>query len=394
MKILCVFGTRPEAIKMAPVVSELLKHKSNITLKICSTGQHKELLDQVLQIYKIKVDFDLKLMEKNQILGNLTINVLSGVSRVIKKFKPDIVLVHGDTTTSFAAALSAFYSNIKVAHIEAGLRSFVFNDPWPEEFNRRSISNLCSYHFAPTEISKKNLLSEGIKKENIIVTGNTVVDSLLQASKMIDKSKKLTASISKDLHSAGLRIHKQDTWNSGKRKMVLITGHRRENFGEGFKNICEALKKLSEINTNVDFVYPVHLNPNVRKSIRNFFGKNSFDKNNDKKNLIFIEPVNYLSFIQLMRMSYLVLTDSGGIQEEAPSLKKPVLLMRETTERPEAIKAGTVKKVGTKPNKIIKEVNTLLNDKKFYKEMISSKNPYGDGTASSKIYNFLNNLRK
>lgn len=388
-----MFGTRPEAIKLAPVIQEISKNKTKFNLKICSTGQHKELLDQVLEAFNLKSDYDLEIMKKNQTLENITISILKEISKILEVFNPDIVMVHGDTTTSFAASLAAFYKNIKVAHVEAGLRSFVMDNPWPEEFNRKAISDMTTFHFAPTAVSNQNLIDEGVIKKNIIITGNTVIDSLFQALKKIDSSKKINNSLIKELFEAGIAKKKLNSWENNKRKLILITGHRRESFGKGFKDICFALKKLSKLYPEIDFIYPVHLNPNVRKSIKLFFGQDCFNNSVNKEgNLFFIDPLSYLSFIKLMRLSHIVLTDSGGVQEEAPSLKKPVILMRETSERPEAIKAGTVKKVGTNPKKIIKEVQKLLDDKKIYKKMISIKNPYGDGKASKRICNFLEKL--
>lgn len=395
MKILCIFGTRPEAIKLAPVIQELRKNKKKFSLKICSTGQHKELLKQALDNFDLKTDFDFEIMKTNQSLENLTIKVFKEVSKILDTYNPEIVMVHGDTTTSFAASLAAFYKKIKIAHVEAGLRSFVLDNPWPEEFNRKAISDMTTYHFAPTNLSKKNLLSEGVLKKNIIVTGNTVIDSLFLALKKIERSKKIKDSIQKEFSSVGLNDLNLNAWMQNKRKLVLITGHRRESFGEGFKNICSALKSLSKSNPHVDFVYPVHLNPNVRDSIKLFFGKACFSKTKRRpKNLFFIDPLGYFPFIKLMQLSSIVLTDSGGIQEEAPSFKKPVLLMRKTTERPEALEAGTVKKVGTNTKMIISEVQNLLDNELAYKEMISRKNPYGDGKASERIFNFLKKLNR
>ena len=380
-KVLLVFGTRPEAIKMAPLVMELQKQKERIETVVCVTGQHREMLDQVLEIFDIKPDYDLNIMKRGQDLYDVTARVLTGMREVLKEIKPDIVLVHGDTTTSTAAALAAFYQQIPVGHVEAGLRTHNIYSPWPEEMNRLLTGRLATYHFSPTSLSRNNLIKESINDRNIIVTGNTVIDALYWVVDKIKNNKELDNELESVLSKAGYDVNRLD---NGK-KMVLITGHRRENFGDGFINMCTAIKDLTVKYPNVDFVYPMHLNPNVRKPIHEVFGKDL----SGLKNMFFIEPLEYLSFVYLMEKSSIVLTDSGGIQEEAPGLGKPVLVMRDTTERPEALDAGTVKLVGTDYNKIVNEVSSLIDDKTAYEKMSKAVNPYGDGLACGRIVNAL-----
>ena len=380
-KVLLVFGTRPEAIKMAPLVMELQKQKERIETVVCVTGQHREMLDQVLEIFDIKPDYDLNIMKRGQDLYDVTARVLTGMREVLKEIKPDIVLVHGDTTTSTAAALAAFYQQIPVGHVEAGLRTHNVYSPWPEEMNRLLTGRLATYHFSPTPLSRNNLIKESINDRNIIVTGNTVIDALYWVVDKIKNNKELDNELESVLSKAGYDVNRLD---NGK-KLVLITGHRRENFGDGFINMCTAIKDLTIKHPNVDFVYPMHLNPNVRKPIHEVFGEDL----SGLKNMFFIEPLEYLSFVYLMEKSSIVLTDSGGIQEEAPGLGKPVLVMRDTTERPEALNAGTVKLVGTDYNKIVNEVSSLIDDKAAYEKMSKAVNPYGDGLACGRIVNAL-----
>ena len=380
-KVLLVFGTRPEAIKMAPLVMELQKQKERIETVVCVTGQHREMLDQVLEIFDIKPDYDLNIMKRGQDLYDVTARVLTGMREVLKEIKPDIVLVHGDTTTSTAAALAAFYQQIPVGHVEAGLRTHNIYSPWPEEMNRLLTGRLATYHFSPTPLSRNNLIKESINDRNIIVTGNTVIDALDWVVDKIKNNKELDNELESVLSKAGYDVNRLD---NGK-KLVLITGHRRENFGDGFINMCTAIKDLTIKHPNVDFVYPMHLNPNVRKPIHEVFGEDL----SGLKNMFFIEPLEYLSFVYLMEKSSIVLTDSGGIQEEAPGLGKPVLVMRDTTERPEALNAGTVKLVGTDYNKIVNEVSSLIDDKAAYEKMSKAVNPYGDGLACGRIVNAL-----
>lgn len=380
-KVLLVFGTRPEAIKMAPLVMELQKQKERIETVVCVTGQHREMLDQVLEIFDIKPDYDLNIMKRGQDLYDVTARVLTGMREVLKEIKPDIVLVHGDTTTSTAAALAAFYQQIPVGHVEAGLRTHNIYSPWPEEMNRLLTGRLATYHFSPTPLSRNNLIKESINDRNIIVTGNTVIDALYWVVDKIKNNKELDNELESVLSKAGYDVNRLD---NGK-KLVLITGHRRENFGDGFINMCTAIKDLTIKHPNVDFVYPMHLNPNVRKPIHEVFGEDL----SGLKNMFFIEPLEYLSFVYLMEKSCIVLTDSGGIQEEAPGLGKPVLVMRDTTERPEALNAGTVKLVGTDYNKIVNEVSSLIDDKAAYEKMSKAVNPYGDGLACGRIVNAL-----
>ena len=379
-KVMLVFGTRPEAIKMAPLVKEFQKQKERIETVVCVTGQHREMLDQVL-IFDIKPDYDLNIMKQGQDLYDVTARVLTGMREVLKEVKPDVVLVHGDTTTSTAAALATFYQQIPVGHVEAGLRTHNIYSPWPEEMNRLLTGRLATYHFSPTPLSRNNLIKESIDDRNIIVTGNTVIDALYWVVDKIKNNKELNNELENVLSKAGYDVNRL---NNGK-KLVLITGHRRENFGDGFINMCTAIKDLMVKYPDVDFVYPMHLNPNVRKPIHEVFGENL----SGLKNMFFIEPLEYLSFVYLMEKSSIVLTDSGGIQEEAPGLGKPVLVMRNTTERPEALNAGTVKLVGTDYNKIVNEVSSLIDDKAAYEKMSKAVNPYGDGLACGRIVNAL-----
>ena len=376
-KIMLVFGTRPEAIKMAPLVKEFLRYPEKFETVVCVTGQHREMLDQVLRIFDIQPDYDLNIMKQGQDLYDVTARVLVGMRNVLRKVLPDVVLVHGDTTTSTAAALAAFYQQIPVGHIEAGLRTHDIYSPWPEEMNRQITSRIATYHFSPTPLSKQNLLAEGIKEEQIVVTGNTVIDALYRVVDHIKKNLKLDAELESLLKQAGYDVTRL---KEGK-KLVLITGHRRENFGEGFVHICTAIKDLTKKYPDVDFVYPMHLNPNVRKPIHEVFEDNL----SGLGNMFFIEPLEYLSFVYLMEKSNIVLTESGGIQEEAPGLGKPVLVMRDTTERPEALEAGTVKLVGTSYDKIVNEVSALLENQDYYNKMSKAINPYGDGKACGRI---------
>lgn len=380
-KIMLVFGTRPEAIKMAPLVKEFQKDTELFETIVCVTGQHREMLDQVLQLFEIVPDYDLNIMKQGQDLYDVTSRVLLGMRDVLTIASPDVVLVHGDTTTSTAAALAAFYQQIPVGHVEAGLRTHNIYSPWPEEMNRLITGRIASYNFSPTQLSCQNLLNEGVDKKMITITGNTVIDALYWVVDKIKKDNNLNEKLRDLLFKSGYDV---DRLNGGK-KLVLITGHRRENFGDGFINICNAIKYLNQKYPDVDFVYPMHLNPNVRKPIHEVFGGNI----SNLGNMFFIEPLEYLSFVYLMEKSHIVLTDSGGIQEEAPGLGKPVLVMRDTTERPEALEAGTVKLVGTDFNKIVEEVSMLLDDENHYKKMSMAVNPYGDGLACSRIVNFL-----
>ena len=371
-KVLLVFGTRPEAIKMASLVKAFEK-ESSVTLKVCVTAQHREMLDQVLEIFDIKPDYDLNLMKAGQDLYDITSNVLLGMKSVLDDFKPDIVLVHGDTTTTSATSLATFYQKIKLGHVEAGLRTNNLYNPWPEEANRQITGVLSNYHFAPTKNSQENLLQENKKIENVIVTGNTVIDALFYVLDKIEKNQELKNSIISNINTQ----YKID--NS--RKIILVTGHRRENFGQKFINICEALKTIALNNRDVDIVYPVHLNPNVQKPVKEILSGIS--------NVYLIEPLQYEQFIYLMSKSYFLITDSGGVQEEAPSLGKPVLVLRDTTERPEALKAGTVKLVGTNRDIIVKEAQSLLDNYAIYEKMSKAHNPYGDGNASKRIVEFI-----
>lgn len=379
-RVMLVFGTRPEAIKMAPLVKELRKYPEDFDTVVCVTGQHREMLDQVLTIFGIIPDYDLNIMKAGQDLFDITTRVLTGMREVLQKFRPDIVLVHGDTTTSMAAALAAFYQQIPVGHVEAGLRTRRIYSPWPEEMNRQITGRIASYHFAPTVLSEKNLVEEHVSGK-ILVTGNTVIDALYMIVERLRRDRALAEEQEKLLADAG---YDSSRLKEG-RKLVLITGHRRENFGKGFASMLAAVRDLANKYENVDFVYPMHLNPNVRKPIHEIFG----DRNPAAGNLFFIEPLQYLEFVYLMEKSTIVLTDSGGIQEEAPSLGKPVLVMRDTTERPEALKSGTVHLVGTDYQTIVSEVSTLLDSQVAYERMSCAVNPYGDGKACSRIVNAL-----
>lgn len=380
-KIMLVFGTRPEAIKMAPLVKEFQKHSDKFQTIVCVTGQHRQMLDQVLDIFDIKPDYDLNIMKQGQDLYDVTARVLTGMRDVLKEAQPDVVLVHGDTTTSTAAALAAFYQQIPVGHVEAGLRTHNIYSPWPEEMNRQITGRIATYDFAPTPLSRANLIAEGVGVDKITVTGNTVIDALYWVVDKIRNNTELNLGLADELAKAGYDTARL---KNGK-KLVLITGHRRENFGDGFISMCKAIKALTEKYSDVDFVYPMHLNPNVRKPIHEVFGQNL----EGLGNMFLIEPLEYLSFVYLMEKSNIVLTDSGGIQEEAPGLGKPVLVMRDTTERPEALEAGTVKLVGTDYDMIVNEVSTLLDDQVHYDSMSKAVNPYGDGKACERIVNSL-----
>lgn len=386
-KVMFVFGTRPEAIKMCPLIKEFEKYSDDFETIVCVTGQHREMLDQVLAIFNVSPHFDLNVMKQGQDLTDITIRVLSGLRDIFKECKPDIIFVHGDTTTSTAGALAAFYAQIPVGHVEAGLRTYNIYSPWPEEMNRQLTGRISTYHFAPTFLSEKNLKEEKVQGK-IYVTGNTVIDALHQVLDKLNGDKKLIQEQEYKLLQAGYDVNRLKTSifseKEGYRKLVLITGHRRENFGSGFISMLTAMKDLSEKYSNVDFVYPMHLNPNVRAFIKEVFGSNL-----TSSNFFFIEPLQYVEFVFLMSMASIVLTDSGGIQEEAPGLGKPVLVMRDTTERPEALVSGTVHLVGTDYNKIITEVSTLLENKKAYDLMSKAINPYGDGAASRKIVDII-----
>ena len=372
-----VFGTRPEAIKMAPLIRELQKYPDQFQTIVCVTGQHREMLDQVLHIFDIHPDYDLNIMKQGQDLYDVTARVLTGMREVLQDTRPDLVLVHGDTTTSTAAALAAFYQQIPVGHIEAGLRTHNIYSPWPEEMNRQITGRIATWHFSPTSLSKKNLLSEGIEENRITVTGNTVIDALYHVVSQIKNKDDLRQQLTNELERAGYKITRLSEQSN--RKLVLITGHRRENFGEGFIAMCKAIKTLALKYPETDFVYPMHLNPNVRKPIQEVFGDTYLS------NMFFIEPLEYLPFVYLMELSTIVLTDSGGIQEEAPGLGKPVLVMRDTTERPEALDAGTVKLVGTDFTRILEETSRLLESQVYYDQMSKAVNPYGDGLACQRI---------
>ena len=377
-----VFGTRPEAIKMAPLVKKFQKYSSDFKTVVCVTGQHREMLDQVLKIFDIKPDYDLNIMKQGQDLYDITARVLLGMRDVLNEVKPDVVLVHGDTTTSMAASLAAFYQQIAVGHVEAGLRTYDIYSPWPEEMNRQITSRIATYNFSPTPLSEKNLKEEKVHG-NIYVTGNTVIDALHMVVEKLKNDVTLAAKQEQMLAKACYYVARL----ADGKKLVLITGHRRENFGEGFINMVTAIKNLTEKYPNVDFVYPMHLNPNVRKPIHEVFGENL----SDLGNMFFIEPLQYLEFIYLMEKSTIVLTDSGGIQEEAPGLGKPVLVMRDTTERPEALESGTVRLVGTNHDLIVEEVSTLLDNQSVYDKMSRAVNPYGDGKACDRIVYALRN---
>ena len=381
--VMIVFGTRPEAIKMAPLILAFKERKDKYKTIVCVTGQHRQMLDQVLNLFDIIPDYDLNIMKDGQDLYDITSGVLTGMRDVLEKTSPDCVFVHGDTTTSTAAALATFYKQIPVAHIEAGLRTGNIYSPWPEEMNRSITGRLATFHFAPTKKSRQNLINEGIKDSNIIVTGNTVIDALHLVIKMIDSGSDILLKIKETIKNEGYPIDKVDK----NKKIVLITGHRRENFGEGFRNICSAIKELGKLFPEVDFVYPMHLNPNVRNSIKESF------EGTEHPNIYFINPLEYLPFTYLMSISNIVLTDSGGIQEEAPGLGKPVIVMRDTTERPEAVEAGTVRLAGTDRDLIIKEVSALLNDNDHYTTMSRAINPYGTGNSCNNIISGFERFR-
>lgn len=368
-KILLVFGTRPEAIKMAPLVKAFQKDTEHFETRVCVTAQHRQMLDQVLEVFGITPEYDLNIMAPNQDLYDITAKVLMGLRDVLKDFQPDTVLVHGDTTTSMAASLAAFYMQIPVGHVEAGLRTYNMLSPWPEEMNRQVTDRICTYYFAPTEQSRENLLQENIDEKKIFITGNTVIDALLMAVDIISSTPGMEEKIAKELQEKGYTV--------GSREYILVTGHRRENFGEGFLHICKAIKELAALHPDMDIVYPVHLNPNVQKPV--------YELLSGVDNVYLISPLDYLPFIYAMQHSTLLLTDSGGVQEEAPSLGKPVLVMRDTTERPEAVEAGTVKLVGTDAEAIVSNVTALLQDKEMYKRMSETHNPYGDGQACERI---------
>ncbi|MGL5681627.1 MAG: non-hydrolyzing UDP-N-acetylglucosamine 2-epimerase [Marinifilaceae bacterium] len=378
-KIIAVFGTRPEAIKMAPVVNKLKAQDCNIIT--CVTGQHRQMLDSILELFNIKPEYDLNIMKPGQDLFDITTQILLGLRDIFRKEKPDIVLVHGDTTTSFAAALAAFYEQIKIGHVEAGLRTYNLYSPWPEEANRQLTSRIATFHFAPTLLSKQNLVNENIDSNHIYITGNTVIDSLHYISEVLKTDDNVKVNTKEQLLSSGISIENIE----GTRPFILITGHRRENFGEGFKNICLGIKQVAEKFPTIDFIYPMHLNPNVRKPIEEIFGTHK----DRVHNVHFTEPIDYLPFVMLMSKAYIIMTDSGGIQEEAPSLGKPVLVMRDTTERPEAVEAGTVKLVGTSIDKIVNELCILIQDKDAYALMSHACNPYGDGQSAERITNIL-----
>ena len=380
-KVMLVFGTRPEAIKMAPLIKEFQKYPNEFLTVICVTGQHREMLDQVLNIFEIVPDYDLNIMKQEQDLYDVTAKVLTGIRDVLKEAEPDVVFVHGDTTPSMATALATFYQQIPVGHVEAGLRTHNIYSPWPEEMNRQLTGRIATYHFSPTLLSKQNLLNEGIGEDNIVVTGNTVIDALYMVVEKIKTDKKLNSELELALNKAGYNVNRLQN----EKKMVLVTGHRRENFGNGFISMCHAIRALREKYLEVDFVYPMHLNPNVRSAIHEVFGDNL----SGLSNMFFIEPLEYLSFVCLMEKATVVLTDSGGIQEEAPALGKPVLVMRNTTERPEALEAGTAKLVGTNYDRIVNEVSALLDNRDYYDQRSQAVNPYGDGFACRRIVEVL-----
>lgn len=376
-----VFGTRPEAIKMCPLVKEFQKYPNEFRTIVCVTGQHREMLDQVLQIFDVTPDYDLNIMKQGQDLYDVTSRVLLGMRDVLKQEQPDVVFVHGDTTTSTAAAIAAFYQQVPVAHVEAGLRTHNIYSPWPEEMNRQITSRIAAYNYAPTPLSRQNLLQEDVSTDTITVTGNTVIDALYMVVEKIKNDQQLGKQLTQNILTAGYDVNRLNH----DKKMVLITGHRRENFGDGFINMCTAIKDLTQKYPDVDFIYPMHLNPNVRKPIHEVFGEDL----SGLGNMFFIEPLEYLNFVYLMEKCNIVLTDSGGIQEEAPGLGKPVLVMRDTTERPEAVDAGTVKLVGTDYQKIVDNVSRLLDDAEYYNTMSKAVNPYGDGKACERIVHTL-----
>lgn len=372
-KILLVFGTRPEAIKMAPLVKALQKDTTHFETRVCVTAQHRQMLDQVLEVFEITPEYDLNIMAPNQDLYDITSKVLLGLRDVLKDFCPDVVLTHGDTTTSMAASLAAFYQQIPVGHVEAGLRTYNMLSPWPEEMNRQVTDRICTYYFAPTEMSRQNLLHENIEDKKISVTGNTVIDALLMAVDIIAHKPGVKEQLHEEIRTKGYTV--------GNRPYILVTGHRRENFGDGFLHICRAIKEIASSHPDMDIVYPVHLNPNVQKPV--------YELLSGLENVYLISPLDYLPFIYAMQHSMLLLTDSGGVQEEAPSLGKPVLVMRNTTERPEAVEAGTVKLVGTDADAIVRNVEELLGDKEIYRQMSETHNPYGDGRACERIMAIL-----
>jgi UDP-N-acetylglucosamine 2-epimerase (non-hydrolysing) len=369
-RVLSVFGTRPEAIKMAPVIKELNRHPTVFDSKICVTAQHRQMLDQVLELFQIKPEYDLDIMGLSQSLTDITCKVLQGLDPILNEFQPDIVLVHGDTTTTFAAALAAYYKKISVGHVEAGLRTGNIYSPWPEELNRHLTSAITCHHFAPTENSRQNLLNEGVKDSSILVTGNTVIDALMSVVEKIQNN----AVLRQDMANRFDFLHPD-------KRLILVTGHRRESFGEGFESICRALKSIAEAGDNVEIIYPVHLNPKVREPVTRILGA--------VRGIHLVEPQDYLPFVYLMSRCYLIITDSGGVQEEAPSLGKPVLVMRDTTERPEAVEAGTIRLVGTDTQRIVDEVSRLLSSREAYEVMSRFCNPYGDGSAATRIVNSL-----
>ncbi|MGP1446118.1 MAG: non-hydrolyzing UDP-N-acetylglucosamine 2-epimerase [Candidatus Limimorpha sp.] len=373
-KVLLVFGTRPEAIKMAPLVNKFKEYRDDFQIIVCVTGQHRKMLDQVLHLFSIVPEYDLNIMQPNQDLYDVSSKILLGMRDVLKKEHPDLVLVHGDTTTSTMAALAAFYQQIAVGHVEAGLRTGNIHSPWPEEMNRLMTGRLTTYHFAPTQTARQNLLKENVSDKQIVVTGNTVIDALYRVTEMLENEDSLRQEVEQNLIDAGYDTNRLEQ----NKRMVLVTGHRRENFGDGMIRICNAIKQLSEKYPNVDFVYPVHLNPNVQKPVKEVLG-------NHLNNVFLIEPLSYLPFVYMMEKSFLILTDSGGVQEEAPSLGKPVLVMRDTTERPEAVSAGTVTLIGTDQQKIVQGVENLLNNAEDYEKMAHAQNPYGDGKACERI---------
>jgi UDP-N-acetylglucosamine 2-epimerase (non-hydrolysing) len=376
-KILSIFGTRPEAIKMAPVIKELERHPDRFTSRVCVTAQHRQMLDQVLQLFGISPHYDLNIMSEGQDLFDITCNALQGLKTVLEKERPDLVLVHGDTTTTMAAALAAYYCRVPVGHVEAGLRTHNKYAPYPEEINRKVAGSLADLHFAPTDTARRNLLGEGVAEETVFVTGNTVIDALFAITGKIDNDPEIRQ-----------RLDAEFSYLDPEKKLILVTGHRRENFGEGFENICFALKDIAIAFPGVEVLYPVHLNPNVQEPVRRILG------DGEAKNIHLIQPVDYLPFVYLMNRSYLIITDSGGVQEEAPSLGKPVLVMRDATERPEAVDAGTVKLVGTSRERIVEEASLLLNDGDVYRRMSLARNPYGDGNAAKRIVGVISELHK
>ena len=392
-KVMLVFGTRPEAIKMAPLVKKFEQYKENFETIVCVTGQHREMLDQVLHLFGITPNYDLNIMKQGQDLYDVTSRVLLGMRDVLREAQPDVVLVHGDTTTSTAAALAAFYQQIPVGHVEAGLRTHNIYSPWPEEMNRQITGRIATYNFSPTPLSRQNLIEEKVNEQSITVTGNTVIDALYWVVDKIKKNESLSTELKTVLANSGYNVDRLESNSQSSRRLVLITGHRRENFGDGFIHMCTAIRDLAQKYPNVDFVYPMHLNPNVRKPIQEVFtGLDTLAPEKgwgEAGNMFFIEPLEYLSFVYLMEKSTIVLTDSGGIQEEAPGLGKPVLVMRDTTERPEALEAGTVKLVGTDYTKIVSEVSQLLDDTTYYETMSKAVNPYGDGKACERIVEFI-----